>query len=127
LDDHARAHLLHAADDHQLPGLQALLDRPPLVDASAGGDAPLPDPVLVVDDQHVAAVAILLHRQLRHHRQTLALLLHLYAARLYEIDTWHPRAPVAAVQAGSAKLLMDTAHPDPSIDLEELVPDLFVD
>lgn len=52
---------------------------------------------------------------------------HLYAARLYEIDAWHPQAAVAAVQAGSATLLMDTDDPDPSIDLAELVPDLFVD
>lgn len=52
---------------------------------------------------------------------------HLYAARLYEIDAWHPRAAVAAVQAGSATLIMDTDHPDPSIDLEELLPDLFSD
>jgi hypothetical protein len=31
------------------------------------------------------------------------------------------------VQAGQANLLMDTDHPDPSIDLEELLPDLFSD
>ena len=52
---------------------------------------------------------------------------HLYAARLYEIDAWHPQAAVAAVQAGSATLIMDTDDPDLSIDLEELVPDLFAD
>jgi hypothetical protein len=51
----------------------------------------------------------------------------LYAARLYEADAWHPRAATAAVQAGSATLIMDTDHPDPSIDLEELVPDMFAD
>ena len=52
---------------------------------------------------------------------------HLYAARLYEIDAWHPHAAVAAVRAGSATLIMDTDDPDLSIDLEELVPDLFAD
>jgi hypothetical protein len=52
---------------------------------------------------------------------------HLYAARLYEVDAWHPRAAIAAVQAGAANLIMDTDDPDPSIDLEELVPDMFAD
>jgi dihydropteroate synthase len=53
--------------------------------------------------------------------------IHLYAARLYEIDAWHPRAAIAAVQAGSATLIVDTDDPDLSINLEELVPDMFAD
>ena len=52
---------------------------------------------------------------------------HLYAARLYEIDAWHPRAAIASVQAGAATLIMDTDHPDPSIDYEELLPGLLLE
>ena len=52
---------------------------------------------------------------------------HLYAARLYEVEASEPRTAIALVQRGEGKLILDTEDPDPAIDLEELLPDLSVD
>jgi hypothetical protein len=50
---------------------------------------------------------------------------HIYAARLYEVEAPDARTAIAMVQHGLGTLLLDTDHPDPSIDLEELLPDLL--
>ena len=50
---------------------------------------------------------------------------HLYAARLYEVEAPDPRTAIAMVQRGLGTLILDTDDPDPAIDLEELLPDLL--
>jgi hypothetical protein len=52
---------------------------------------------------------------------------YLYAARLYEVEASDPRKAVAMVQRGLGTLLLGTDHPDPAIDLDELLPDLLTD
>jgi hypothetical protein len=50
---------------------------------------------------------------------------HLYAARLYEVEAPDPRTAIAMVQRGLGSLILDTERSDPAIDLEELLPDLL--
>jgi hypothetical protein len=52
---------------------------------------------------------------------------HLYAARLYEVEASEPRTAIALAQRGMGTLILATEDPDPAIDLEELLPDLLVD
>ena len=52
---------------------------------------------------------------------------HLYAARLYEVEAPDPRTAIAMVQRGLGTLVLDTDDPDPSLDLEELLPELLAD
>jgi hypothetical protein len=52
---------------------------------------------------------------------------HLYAARLYEVEASEPRTAIALAQRGLGTLILDTEDPDPAIDLEELLPGLLVD
>jgi hypothetical protein len=52
---------------------------------------------------------------------------HLYAARLYEVEASDPAKAIAMVQRGLATLIVDTDDPDAAIDLEELLPDLLTD
>jgi hypothetical protein len=50
---------------------------------------------------------------------------HLYAARLYEVEAPDPRTAVGMVQRGVGTLILDTDDPDLAIDPEELLPDLL--
>jgi len=52
---------------------------------------------------------------------------HLYAARLYKVDAPDPRTAVAMVQRGQGSLILDTDDPNPTIDLEKLLPGLLAD
>jgi hypothetical protein len=52
---------------------------------------------------------------------------HLYAARLYEVEASEPRTTIALMQRGLGKLILDTEDPDRAIDLEKLLPELLVD
>jgi hypothetical protein len=52
---------------------------------------------------------------------------YLYAARLYEVEAPDPRAAIAMAQRGAGTLILNTDHPDPSIDLDELLPGFLAD
>jgi hypothetical protein len=52
---------------------------------------------------------------------------HLYAARLYEVEATDPRKAIAMVQRGLGTLILDTERADAPVDLEELLPDLLAD
>jgi hypothetical protein len=52
---------------------------------------------------------------------------HLYAARLYEVEAPDPRTAIAMVQRGLGTLVLDSDDPDPSLNLEELLPELLAD
>ena len=69
-----RAH--HAADDDAVARLQAAVDdAQPAVDQLAGLHLALLDDVLVVDDQHVAALLVVAERDVRHQQRLDVLLL----------------------------------------------------
>jgi hypothetical protein len=52
---------------------------------------------------------------------------HLYAARLYEVEAPDPRTAVAMIQRDLGTLILDTDDPDLAVNAEEVVPDLLVD
>ena len=52
---------------------------------------------------------------------------HLYAARLYEVEASDPSTAIAMVQRGLGTLILDTERSDAPVDLEDLLPGFLAD